>query len=115
MQIETENEGDFYIIKILGEVDVSSSIILNDAIQEAISQEETKIVVDCQELTYIASAGLGVFTSIIQDFADKNIYLALFNMSEKIKNVFEIVGLHNLLNIVSDLEEARKMYNDSLL
>lgn len=109
MQIETESEEDFYIIKILGEVDVSSSIILHDAIQDAISKEETKILVDCQELTYIASAGLGVFTSIIQDFTDKNIHLALYNMSEKIKNVFEIVGLDNLLNIVSNLEEARKM------
>ncbi|WKN32621.1 STAS domain-containing protein [Porifericola rhodea] len=101
--------GDKYcLIKIDGEVDASSSIHLDEAMQRAVNAECPKILVDCLNLRYISSAGLGVFMSYIQELEANDKKLVLFNMNEKVYKVFEILGLHQLLTIVDTEEEAKK-------
>lgn len=109
IDISNKTEEDFLIIKLEGEVDASSSIHLDKALRKAIEQNFKKILVDCNNLNYISSAGLGVFMSYIQDFQSQNINLVLFGLSEKVRNVFEILGLDQLLKISKNLEEAKSL------
>ena len=109
IDISNKTEEDFLIIKLEGEVDASSSIHLDKALRKAIEQNFKKILVDCNNLNYISSAGLGVFMSYIQDFQSQNINLVLFGLSDKVKNVFEILGLDQLLKISKNLEEAKSL------
>lgn len=112
MRITSVKENEFYIIAIEGDLDASSSIQLDQAIQEALSKNETKLIVDCSQLEYISSAGLGVFMSYIQDFQTNNISLVLCHLSEKVFNVFQILGLDELIKIVSTKEEAKTLLNN---
>ncbi|MDF9799854.1 anti-sigma B factor antagonist [Catalinimonas alkaloidigena] len=98
----------YCLIKINGEVDASSSIHLDEAMQKAVNAECPRILVDCLDLHYISSAGLGVFMSYIQELEAKEKKLVLFNMNEKVYKVFEILGLHQLLTIVDKEEDAKK-------
>src|SRR5918912_3368252 len=87
------------VIVLIGEIDASSSIELDLAIAKSVGEGFTKILIDCNSLEYISSAGLGVFMSYIEEFKDKNISMVLFGMSDKVANTFEILGLHELLKI----------------
>jgi len=107
MRITTVKENEFYIIGIEGDLDASSSIQLDQAIEEAVFNKESKIIVDCSQLEYISSAGLGVFMSYIHDFQENNILLVLCQLSEKVRNVFQILGLDELIKIVGTKEEAK--------
>ncbi|EAY29740.1 STAS domain-containing protein [Microscilla marina] len=107
MQIKTINEEQFHIIEIYGDVDASSSITLDKSIEEAITNGKKNILVDCANLNYISSAGLGVFMSHIEEFKEKEIFFTLFGLSSKVKNVFEILGLDQLLQIVDSKQEAK--------
>ena len=107
MRITTVKENEFYIIGIEGDLDASSSIQLDQAIEEAVSKNERKLIVDCSQLEYISSAGLGVFMSYIHDFQENNISLILCHLSEKVRNVFQILGLDELIKIVGTKEEAK--------
>ena len=109
IDISNKTEEDFLIIKLEGEVDASSSIHLDKALRKAIDQNFKKILVDCNNLNYISSAGLGVFMSYIQDFQSQNINLVLFGLSDKVKNVFEILGLDQLLKISKNLEDTKSL------
>jgi len=97
MNLSTEQQQEIHIIHIEGDLDASSSIILDTAMYEAISKPEKAILVDCEKLNYISSAGLGVFMSHLSDLEEKNIFFALYGMNEKVKNVFEILGLEQLI------------------
>ncbi|ABG57486.1 STAS domain-containing protein [Cytophaga hutchinsonii] len=108
MRITSVKENEFYIVAIEGDLDASSSIQLDQAIEEAVANGENKIIVDCSQLEYISSAGLGVFMSYIQDFQSNNISLVLCHLSEKVRNVFQILGLDELLKIVDTKEEAKQ-------
>ncbi|MDN5204027.1 STAS domain-containing protein [Fulvivirgaceae bacterium BMA10] len=110
IDISNNIEDDFLVISLDGEVDASSSIHLDKAIDEAVKNNHKKILVDGSKLSYISSAGLGVFMSYIQDFDSQGIKLILFGLSEKVKNVFQILGLDQLLKICESKEEAKQLF-----
>jgi len=106
--IETNTEEDFYIIKVSGEIDASSSIYLDNKIGEIIKSEK-KILVDCNDLQYISSAGLGVFMSYIHEMEEEDIKMVLFGLGNNVKNVFHILGLDQLINMVETKEDAKSL------
>jgi anti-sigma B factor antagonist len=112
MEITTSTERKIYSIQIEGDLDASSSILLDQAIQEALDKKEKIIFVDCTKLHYISSAGLGVFMSYIQEFESSGIQLVIYGLSEKVKNVFKILGLDQLLKIANGREEAKLIINE---
>lgn len=89
-----------------GELDASSSVLLDNELSKPEILHNQKILVDCRQLNYISSAGLGVFISHLQTFQDANVKLVFFNMQEKVHNVFEILGLDSLMTIVASSAEA---------
>jgi anti-sigma B factor antagonist len=110
VEIVSDLKGDIYMIKVIGEVDASSSIHLDQSINDATKKSEN-ILVDLRRLEYISSAGLGVFMSYINDLKEKHIKMVLFGLSEKVRHVFQILGLDQLLNIVDSEEEAKNLMN----
>ena len=112
MKITNEIKDNTIIMTIDGELDASSSVVLDEELSDPAIMEYSKILVDCKNLHYISSAGLGVFISHLQRFEDAQIKLIFYNMQDKVRNVFEILGLDLLMTIVSDYEEARSIANE---
>lgn len=107
MTIETTEHAKSIELTIIGEIDASSSILLDDEITKAVTEaKHSTILINCSELTYISSAGLGVFMAHIEDCNEANIKLILFEMSPKIFSVFSMLGLDQLIPIKSTKEEA---------
>jgi anti-sigma B factor antagonist len=113
INIDTQHDGDIMTIKVMGDVDASSSIELDNAIKSAVGEGLKKILVNGQELHYISSAGLGVFMSYLQDFKSKDIRMALFGLNDKVENVFKILGLDQLIHLVDTEEEAKTYMNEA--
>lgn len=112
IQIKRLQEDGADILAPIGEIDASSSIELDLAIAKSVGEGYTKILVNCGGLEYISSAGLGVFMSYIEEFKEKDIKMILFGMSEKVANTFEILGLNELLTIVKDVTEAKRLIHE---
>jgi anti-sigma B factor antagonist len=109
MKLTTDKENDYCVIGIEGDLDASSCIILDKAISDTVLEGEKKIIIDCLRLSYISSAGLGVFMSYLQDFVNNKISLVLFGLSDKVKNVFQILGLDQLIKIVDTKDDAKSI------
>ncbi|MEM6736636.1 MAG: STAS domain-containing protein [Bacteroidota bacterium] len=105
-EIKTNKKNNVHLIAVHGEIDAESSIHLDNALKEAIENEEKQIAVNLSELSYISSAGLGVFISHLDEFEIENIHLVLFGINESVKEVFAILGLEKLLKITETEEEA---------
>jgi anti-sigma B factor antagonist len=112
MKITHEITGSTIIIRLDGELDASSSVLLDEELSNPDIMKFSKVLVDCTKLNYISSAGLGVFISHLQRFEDSQIKLIFFNMQDKVKNVFEILGLDLLMTIVSSYEDAVTVANE---
>lgn len=109
-EIIESKKDHLYTLEVIGEVDASSSILLDNAFLKAIEDSKT-IIIDLSRLTYISSAGLGVFISYIEELKTKSIKLALYGLAEKVDQVFKILGLHELIKIFNTEEEALAYLN----
>lgn len=97
---------EFEILKVQGELDAHTAPQLEDALQDLIKQRRFKIIVNCDDLDYIASAGLGVFMAYIEDVRSLGGDIKLTNMKPKVYNVFDLLGFPTLYDILKNEEDA---------
>lgn len=110
VDITSVEDNDIFLLKVTGEVDASSSIHLDQSLGDAI-KEHNKVIIDCSELEYISSAGLGVFMSYINELEVNDKQLVIFGLSDKVLHVFKILGLDQLLKITPSISEAKILVN----
>lgn len=96
----------------VGDLDASSSVYLDEVIRDLIDKGVPNLHVDFGETRYISSAGMGVFISYIEEIQQKGGRMVLSNMSESVKDSFELLGLHQLIQIVEDQAEVEKLYTE---
>ncbi len=106
MEVQHIKESETITIRIKGECDASSSIVLDDAMILAIQEKPNNLFIDCTDLSYISSPGIGVFTSKIDVCEQEDIKLVFFGINESVMTVFDILGLNQLITIVESKHEA---------
>ncbi len=79
MQITINQENRTSIITLQGELDACSSIPFDNAFSTVLNNQPERICVDCGQLEYISSAGLGVIVSYLQELQNRSIPLVLFS------------------------------------
>jgi anti-sigma B factor antagonist len=105
VKINIESYDLYDEIIVNGEVDASSSIHLDNALIESINRG-ANVLVNLKDLSYISSAGLGVFISHLEEIKSLGIIMILFGMNEKVEEVFNILGLSELINIKKEKQAA---------
>ena len=110
--IATDADDGFAIIHLEGAVDAHTAPQFEDAVQSVIDESQYKIIVDCQNLTYISSAGLGVFMGFIEEVRDEGGDIKICGLSEKVKQPFEILGFESLYDFCDDAETAKKQFDE---
>ncbi|MBA4312603.1 MAG: anti-sigma factor antagonist [Chlorobiaceae bacterium] len=94
------------VVDLKGYLDAHTAPELEKIFQALIDKKNFNIVVNCRDLNYISSAGLGVFMAYIEDVRKNSGDIKLSNMSAKIYNVFDLLGFPLLYDITSDEAEA---------
>ena len=101
------------MLELKGYLDAHTAPKLEEAFQNLLGNSRFNIVVNCRDLSYISSAGLGVFMAFIEDVRDNKGDIKLTNMSPKVYNVFDLLGFPLLYEILSDEQDAVKRFVDT--
>lgn len=107
-----KEQGDISIIKLKGFLDAHTAPVLESKFDELIKNNKYKIVVDFQDLSYISSAGLGVFMAYIEKVRENQGDIKLTSMSDKVYNIFDLLGFPLLYEIFKTEEEAVKKFSE---
>jgi anti-sigma B factor antagonist len=106
-----ERDGDgVSILDLKGYLDAHTATDLETAFQKLLGANKFNIVVNCRDLSYISSAGLGVFMAYIEDVRKNRGDIKLTNMTPKVYNVFDLLGFPILYEIYKDETEAVKKF-----
>lgn len=111
--VETETDGDFAVIKLEGAVDAHTAPKFEEAVEKVIEDGQNKILVDCEKLTYISSAGLGVFMCFIEEVREEGGDIKICGLTEKVKQPFEILGFESIYDFCTDIEGAKARFKDA--
>lgn len=111
-EVVHRNEEDLVILDLKGFLDAHTAPTLESALQTCLDTQKYKIVVNFKDLTYISSAGLGVFMGFIEEVRQKKGDIKLTNMSPKIFRVFDLLGFPALYEILQTEEEAKSNFRN---
>lgn len=106
-------QDDIAVIGIEGYLDAHTAPQFEEAIQSEIDAGHLRIVADCGKLTYISSAGLGVFMGFIEEVREQGGDIKICSLSPKVKQVFEILGFQALYDLCDDLPAAMQRFSDA--
>jgi anti-sigma B factor antagonist len=105
-------EGDISVLSLQGYLDAHTAPQFEKAIQEEYDGGRFRIIVNCAGLTYISSAGLGVFMSFIEDVRAANGDIKICGVTDTVYQVFEILGFPSLFDILADLPAAIQRFSE---
>jgi anti-sigma B factor antagonist len=97
-----------------GYLDAHTAPQFEKAIQDEHLAGRNKLVADCAGLTYISSAGLGVFMSFIEEIREAGGDIKLAAIVPKVYQVFEVLGFPALFDIVDDVSVAKKHFAEGI-
>ena len=105
-KVVRQDGAELTTLKIIGFLDAHTAPALEEAIQKLIDDQKVNILVDFKDLSYISSAGLGVFMGFIEEVRSKNGDIKMCSMSPKIYRVFDLLGFPTIYQIFEKQEEA---------
>lgn len=108
--VQTAQEGGLSIIKLEGFVDAHTAPQFETTIQKAIDAGQMRLIVNCEKLSYISSAGLGVFMSFIEEIRERGGDIKICGLAPKVKHTFEILGFQDIFEMLDDETVAKQSF-----
>ncbi len=111
--IHKSAEQGLSVLALEGYLDAHTAPEFEKAVQAEFEAGRVRLVVECSKLSYISSAGLGVFMSFIEEIREAGGDIKICGLAPKVFQVFDILGFSALFDIVPDLPGAVQRFQDS--
>lgn len=99
LEISSEITDGKAIIRIEGEVDVSNTSELRDALDTALADGAKEVEADFAEVAYIDSTGIGVLVGAAHRAQESGSVLVVANPQKNVERVFSLLGVDKDLNV----------------
>ncbi len=104
-----KREESLVIFKMQGDLDVNGAPALRNVFIANIDDKDSFIACDMSDVSYINSAGLGVFVGIHKHTKDREGQLMILTPQKTVKRVFKIASLDLHIMFIDSLDEARRI------
>lgn len=110
--VECGRQGDVSVLSVNGFLDAHTAPKFEKSMQEEVDAGRYRLIVDCSGLTYISSAGLGVFMSFVEDVREKGGDIKICGLTDEVYSVFDILGFPALFDIVPGRQAAIDKFSE---
>ena len=94
------------VLILNGFIDRHTIELVDKTLKGLLEKNRSKIVVDCAELTYISSNGMGVFIQLREQGPRAGRRHTLCSMRDIAKTVITMLGLHRLFEVFEQRDAA---------
>jgi len=95
-----------------GHLDAHSVEKFEKEILKMINNDIVKIVVNCIDLNYISSAGMGIIMGYLDEIREKGGDIKLSNVVERVYEIFDLVGFTEIYEFVENENKAIEKFSD---
>lgn len=92
LQVSRESENGVLIAEARGRLDGASAGDFERAVQEATGDCKRALLIDCENLSYVSSAGLRAMLLIARALARRNVPFALCSLPDRVAKVLDVSG-----------------------
>lgn len=93
------NEGQSVRIAIKGEIDIYSAPDFKESLYQSINEVQQDIILECRDLSYIDSMGLGILVGALKRVREKGHNIIIRNPRSTVRKLFRITGLDKVFII----------------
>jgi len=97
-QVWNEKENSWFIA-LTGEIDIYNAPQLKESLLKMLEQNKGNIIMDCLDLKYIDSTGLGVLISALRRVKDYDGNIVIKHLKPYIHKIFVLTGLYKIFTI----------------
>jgi len=108
MEWKELQEGDITVIAVTGDIDLNHSPKLRNVLQKLVEKKCPALLIDFTAVHYIDSSGLATLVEYFQGSRGFSGKIALAQLNDRVKSVFELVRLSEIFAIYPTLEDAKK-------
>ena len=112
MDVTTEREDGVLSVQVDGRIDGSTVLAFHEAIETVIEDGDHTVIVDCEKLSYIGSAGLRTMLAIAKAVSNRDARFALCALPDPVLKIFEKSGFDTIIAIFSSRAEALATLSD---
>lgn len=109
-EVKIEHRNSVTILKMKGYLDAYTSLEFEEKMKEIVESGAYKIIVNMKNLSYISSAGFGVFMAFVDEVRRNGGDIKFCCLSEKIDEIFELLGFKHIFDVLNDENEAIKSF-----
>lgn len=106
MAVKSSRKDGTLIARTGGRIDGANAREFHVALEEAIDESDTKVILDMENLTYISSAGLRVILMTAKTLQKQKAKFAICTLAPSIQEVFRISGFDRIIPIHESLDAA---------
>ena len=97
LKVDLKKDGELLFVDLQGDLDINSNKEFKEKVNSV--QGVKKIIVNCENLSYIDSTGRGAFISIYKHIKEKGEKLVITGLKPHIKKIFLITDLDKVFEI----------------
>lgn len=105
-RIDREPRGSVQLIRLSGSLDMYSFPRLEAQLNTIFQERQYYVVLDCRDLDYIGSAGLGALIGFAKQAREHNGDVRLLNVPDRIYKIIELLGFTKVLQVHNTEEDA---------
>jgi anti-sigma B factor antagonist len=102
--------GDAVVLALDGFLDAYTAPAFEKSIQAELDAGRVRVIVDCAKLTYISSAGLGVFMGFVEEIREKAGDIKICGPTAKVRQVLDLLGFPAIYDVVDDVPAAEALF-----
>jgi len=105
METLEESVGDIKILHLRGRLDLAAAPTFESRVKILISSGERKIVLDCRDLKYVSSSGIGAFVACAKEMSTRGT-IVFASLNQHVESLFEMTGISRVLTVCKTKEDA---------
>ena len=108
--LHEENRDGVVYFELEGLLDAHNFEILEALFEKYFESGVYHFVVDIKRLTYVSSAGAGVFIGAVGTCQDNDGNVVLLQPSQEVKEIFELLGVYSIFPVVQSRAQAMEIF-----
>jgi anti-sigma B factor antagonist len=101
--------GSISVVEAAGEVDLTTSLTLDAALNQALLESPPTVVLDLTGVTFVDSSGLAMLVAVRKAARSKGGELRLVNPRPNVQSVLQVTGLDQVFPIFFSVDEATSL------
>lgn len=104
--VKESANGQILLFQLAGQLDTSSCDYLYDVLEDVIEDGKIRIILDCSDLEFISSMGLGMLMRVHSRMAKLGGNVCLCRVHSAVADVLRLVMLDKVLRVYPSVEAA---------